>query len=373
VRIRLPFTAFLLAALLLSAAPVRAEPAEFVLYLVGDAGTKVSASSVVLRPLALAASRDGASGAVAILGDNLYPSGLPAPGAADRAEMERRLLDEIAVAAAGGQGLVVPGNHDWSQSGEDGWNAIRREAEFVAAHGTSNVRFVPEGGCPGPVVLDVSPAVRLVILDSHWFLHGFGKPVGPSSRCPEKSEDDVVAALRDALRPAAGRRTVVLAHHPLESGGRSGSHFGWRDHLFPLTHLKSWLWFPLPVVGTLGVGGRIVFSSPQQMVSPGYRHFKETMARAFDPAPPFLWASGHDHSLQVIRGAGGGPKWNLVSGAGGGFGHVTPADPVAGTLFAKSLPGYMRLAFGKDGRVRLTVVGIRSAGKPEVLFAADLD
>jgi len=310
---------------------------------------------------------------VAILGDNLYPSGLPPPGAPDRAEMERRLLGQIAAAAAGGRGLVVAGNHDWSHWGEDGWNAIRRQGEFVDAHGAPNVRMLPTGGCPGPVVLDVSPAVRLVVLDSPWFLHRFEKPGGAASPCAEKSEDDVVAALRDALRPTPGRRTVVLSHHPLESGGRSGSHFGWRDHLFPLTHLKSWLWLPLPVIGTLAVGGRIVFASPQQMVSTEYRHFKETMARAFDPAPPFLWAAGHDHSLQVIRGAPGGPKWNLVSGAGGGSGYVTPADPVRGTLFAESIPGYMRLAFDGSGRVRLSVVGVRSNGKPEVLFAADLD
>jgi len=33
----------------------------------------------------------------------------------------------------------------------------------------------------------------------------------------------------------------------------------------------------------------------------------------------------------------------------------------------------MRLAFDGSGRVRLSVVGVRSNGKPEVLFAADLD
>jgi hypothetical protein len=52
---------------------------------------------------------------------------------------------------------------------------------------------------------------------------------------------------------------------------------------------------------------------------------------------------------------------------------VNPADPIEGTLFAKSVPGYMRLAFDGDGRVRLTVVGVPRPGRPVVLFAADLD
>lgn len=226
---------------------------------------------------------------------------------------------------------------------------------------------------PGPVVFDLGDAVRLIVLDTHWWLHEYEKPEGPASPCAQKSEADVVTAIREALRTAGGRKSVVLAHHPMESGGRSGSHFGWRDHLFPLTHLRSSFWLPLPVIGTLGVGGRILFPSPQQMVSPAYRRLKEAMARAFDPQPPFVWAGGHDHSLQVIRLPGPGTSWNLISGAGGGPRSVTPADPIDGTLFAKGVPGYMRLAFEKGGRVRLTVVGVPAPGRPEVLFAADLN
>jgi hypothetical protein len=287
--------------------------------------------------------------------------------------MEARLLAQIAAAAAAGQGFVIPGNHDWGRSEKDGWEAVLREGAFVAERGAPNVRFVPEGGCPGPVVLGVSPTVRLVVFDSHWFLHEWDKPQGAASKCAEKSEADVVATFRGALRPVPGVRTVVLSHHPLESGGRSGSHFGWRDHFFPMTHLRSWLWLPLPGLGSLSVGGRVLFASPQQMASASYRHMMEALKRALDPAPPFIWAAGHDHNLQVIHGAPGGPRWILVSGAGGGPEYVNPVQAIPGILFARSAPGYMRIAFDAGGRVRLSVVGTSPPGTPEVLFAADLD
>lgn len=350
-----------------------AEDPDVVLYLVGDAGTKVPEAALVLRPLAADAARDRARSVVAILGDNLYPAGLPPAGASDRAEMESRLEAQLAAARAAGRGVVVPGNHDWAAWTSDGWNGIRRQEAFVKAQGGESVTFAPPGGCPGPVVFDVGASVRLIALDTQWWLHKHEKPVGPSSPCAQKSEEDVVAALRKALRTAGGRKTVVLAHHPLEAGGLSGSHITWRDHIFPLTWFVEWLWLPLPGIGSLMVAGRYAFGNQQSQMASKYRNLKEAMARASDGGPPFIWAAGHDHSLQVIRLPGEGRGWNLISGAGGGKASVTPARNITGTVYCRSEPGYMRIAFEKEGPARLTVVGVPGPGATETLFSTDLN
>ncbi len=346
---------------------------DVVLYLVGDAGTKVPEAAVVLGPLAADAARDRARSVIAILGDNLYPAGLPPPGAPDRAEMETRLEAQLATARAAGRAVLVPGNHDWAAWTRDGWNAIRRQDDFVNAHGGETVSFAPPGGCPGPVVFDVGETVRLLALDTQWWLHKHEKPVGPSSPCAQKSEEDVVAALREALRTAGGRKTVVLAHHALESGGYSGSHITWQDHIFPLTWFVDWLWLPLPGIGSLTVAGRYAFGNQQSQMAPKYRNLKEAMARAFAGAPPFIWAAGHDHDLQVIRLPGKGQTWNLISGAGGGKGIAAPAREITGTVYFRSEPGYMRIAFEKEGPARLTVVGVPGPGVTETLFSTDLN
>ncbi len=361
---------------LLLAAPLEvwaADPPDVVLYLVGDAGRAVAESSVVFGPLAAAVARDGPRSVLAILGDNVYPAGLPPAGDPARGEMESRLESQLVAARAAGHAIVVPGNHDWARWTPDGWNGIRREEAFVREHGGPTVTFAPPGGCPGPVVLDVGRTVRLIALDTQWWLHEYEKPVGPSSPCPEKSEDDVVASVREALRTAGGRRTVVLAHHPLEAGGLSGSHFSWRDHVFPLVPFVDWLWLPLPGFGSLTVAGRIALANEQFEMAPKYRILKAAMVRAFDGGPPFIWAAGHDHSLQVIRLPFKSPGWNLISGAGGGPKSVTPVGPIGGTLFERSEPGFMRIAFEPEGRVRLAVVGVPAPGRTETIFAIPLD
>jgi len=365
---------FLLAAVLSLPALLSAgDGPDVVLYLVGDAGRKVSELSLVFTPLAADAARDGGRGVVAILGDNLYPAGLPAPRQPDRAEMEGRLEAQLAAARAAGRGIVVPGNHDWGRWTPDGWNAVRREEAFVIAHGGPTVAFAPSGGCPGPTVFDVGATVRLIALDTHWWLHEYEKPVGASSPCPEKSEEEVVAALREALRTAGGRRTVVLAHHPLEAGGLSGSHFTWQDHLFPLTTFVPWLWLPMPVFGSLAVAGRIAFANQQFETAPNYRNLKAAMARAFDPVPPLVWAAGHDHNLQVIRLPGEKRSWDLISGAGGGTKSVSPVRKIADTVFCRSVPGYMRIVFERNSPARLAVVATPAPGRTETIFAAPLD
>jgi hypothetical protein len=346
---------------------------DVVLYVVGDAGTPVAQSSLVFRPLGAAAARDGARSVVAILGDNVYPAGIPPAGDPARAEMESRLEAQLDAVRAAGRVVVIPGNHDWARWTPDGWNGIRREEAVVRGHGGPNVAFAPSGGCPGPVVLDVGTTVRLIVLDTQWWLQEYEKPDGPSSPCAEKSEEDIVSAVREALGTAGRRRTVVLAHHPLAAGGLSGSHFTWRDHVFPLIPFVPWLWLPLPGFGSLTVAGRIAFANQQFEMAPKYKNLKEAMARAFDGGPPFIWAAGHDHSLQVIRLPYAKPGWNLVSGAGGGTKSVTPVSPIEGTLFCRRVPGYMRIAFEKDGRARLAVVAVPEPGRTETIFALPLD
>ncbi|HQR47532.1 MAG TPA: metallophosphoesterase [Thermoanaerobaculia bacterium] len=352
--------------------PAREGP-DVVLYLVGDAGRSVPEISLVFPPLAAELTRDRERSVVAILGDNLYPAGLPAPGSPDRADKEARLEAQLVAARAAGRGVVVPGNHDWARWTPDGWNGVRREEAFVTAHGGPCVSFAPSGGCPGPVVFDVGESVRLIALDTHWWLHEYEKPEGPSSPCREKSEDDVVAALREALRTAGARRTVVLAHHPLEAGGLSGSHYTWQDHLFPLTPFVPWLWLPMPVFGSLTVVGRTAFANQQFEVAPRYKALKAAMTSAFDPIPPFVWAAGHDHSLQVIRRPGTSRTWNLISGAGGGTKSVTPVRAIDGTVFCRSVPGYMKIVFERNGPARLAVVAVPAPGRTETIFAAPLD
>jgi hypothetical protein len=159
---------------------------------------------------------------------------------------------------------------------------------------------------------------------------------------------------------------VVAAHHPLRSGGVHGGHFGWKDHLFPLQQLVPWLWLPLPAIGSLYPASRQNGISTQDLSSPVYQRMVQQFSRAFDGAPPALYAAGHEHNLQVI--ANGPARLELVSGSGI-YGHTDRVVAVDGTLFARGTSGFARLDIPERGRARLAILQVDSRGNSREVFS----
>jgi hypothetical protein len=345
---------------------LRPESIETSLYLIGDAGAPDSTREPVLRALSRELGSGSGHKVVVFLGDNVYPRGLPAPGQPDRLEAERRLAAQVqVVTAAGATGYFVLGNHDWARHGKDGWESVRRQKAFVDSAGSGRVFLRPTGGCPGPSVVDMG-RLRLVLLDTQWWLHSGPKPTDPSSSCPTDAEPEIVDSLRVAVQSADGRLVVVAAHHPLASGGKHGGYFSWRDHLFPLRAVVPWLWLPLPLIGSLYPAARQHGISSQDLWSPAYQRLIAAFRRAFAGAQPALYAAGHEHNLQVI--AGGPARLELVSG-GGIYGHTDRAVRIQGTLFADEASGFARLDIPPTGRARLAVLEVDRAGGGHEVFS----
>ena len=158
---------------------------------------------------------------------------------------------------------------------------------------------------------------------------------------------------------------VVVAHHPLLSGGPHGGHFGWQDHVFPLRNLKPWLWLPLPLVGSAYPIARENGISSQDASSTAYRRMRAALDSAFAPRPPLIYAAGHDHALQVI--AGTSARYEIVSGAGT-FGHHSGVAALDGARFAQSASGFMRVDVLHDGRARLGVTVVDAGGNGAEAF-----
>ncbi len=342
------------------------------LLLVGDTGAPAPVEPV-LGALRSEAARDPAGTLVVVLGDDVYPDGVPAEGRPGRLEAESRLFAQVdAVVASGARGLFLPGNHDWMKGDREGWDAVRREEALVVARGRGRVGYLPGGGCPGPVVLDVSPDLRLAVLDTQWWLQAGPRPEGEASPCREKSEADVVASLRAAAEGAGSRAFVVLAHHPLLSGGEHGGRFGWRQHLFPLVDAARWAWLPLPGIGSLYPAVRSAGKgSPQDLSSPPYRRLIESMERALGPRPALLWASGHEHNMQFLEGGSPAARYLLVSGCGI-YGNGTRVERLPTTRFAARDAGFFAVRFPTGAPPEAEAFVATPAGAGEERFRAVL-
>src|SRR2546425_7841307 len=147
---------------------------------------------------------------------------------------------------------------------------------------------------------------------------------------------------------------------------RSGGHFGWQDHVFPLREVKSWLWIPLPLIGSAYPIARESGISSQDAPSAAYRRMRATLDSGFAGSPPLIYAAGHDHALQVIGGTSA--RYELVSGAGI-FGHLDRVTALDSTRFARSASGFMRVEFLHDGRARLGVTVVDRSGGSVEAFA----
>lgn len=356
---------------LATAAPAPSAAVESRVFLIGDAGNPDPRGEPVLAALEAGLSEAPDRSLAVFLGDNIYPSGLPAPSEPGRKEAERRIDAQVdSVLHAGAQGLFIPGNHDWDRHRRSGWARLGFQEQAVLARGAPSISFLPSGGCPGPVVRDVGGFLRLVALDSQWWLQDGPKPEGDSSPCEARSEAQVVELLGRVLAEAGDRKVIVLAHHPLVSGGTHGGHFGLRDHLFPLRAVKGWLWLPLPVIGSayplLRQGG--AFS--QDVTSSKYQHMLQALEGALAPHPAFAWAAGHDHGLQVLDGTNA--RWLLVSGAGI-RGHTREPARLETTRYRSGAAGFMRIDVDGGGHARLAVVEVDEHGQSHEAFSTDLE
>ncbi|MYC78104.1 hypothetical protein F4X10_20265 [Candidatus Poribacteria bacterium] len=330
------------------------------LLLLGDGGEPTS-DEPVLKTLTEWGEKDASSTSIVFLGDNMYPEGMTER---KKHEASARLTPQLAVAkSTGAHGLFIPGNHDWASGGAEGYSALRAQEEFInnALVGESN--FLPSGGSPGPVALELpktDPVLRLIVLDTQWWLHQHEKP----KKAPEQVIEELVALL-DTQLPV-----IVIGHHPLETYGEHGGAYDWKAHLFPFRSWKKWLWIPVPIVGSVYPCGRWYFSrSDQDLNGARNKNMVAELNRAFamrkmpPQGPPlFVYVAGHEHSLQVLKG--GVTDYLLVSGAAASR-KVTEVMSGDSTLFAHQHTGFMAIDFLNDGKVLLQVV---EPGGKGVLF-----
>lgn len=326
---------------------------DLTLVLIGDAGLPDPNGEPVLRALERDLARDPERTVVAFLGDNIYPVGLQ-DTTTEHGRVGLRILRAQfePVLRTGAYAVFVPGNHDWAAGDLTGWNDVVRQERFINGQGTDRLRMEPRDGCPGPVVMDVGRVLRLIALDTHWWLHTGPRP-GPD-RCSPGTADGVVDSLRTALATAGRRRTVVVAHHPIVSGGHHGGYFDWPTYLFPL---HPWA----------RLGG---FFANQDVTGREYRRLIAHLTVAFAEDPPNVYAAGHEHNLQVFRRD---PAHYLVVSGAGIYGHTTRTRAITGVQYIREASGYQRIHFLADGRARLSVVVVDAEGNAHEDFSTWLE
>lgn len=329
-------------------------PPEYSVFFTGDFDN-LSAGHPNIRLLQnmVASAKDET--AVILLGNYLYPEGLPDEEDKDydqKSKQLENLLDELKQLK--GELYMLPGNRDWENGGQDGPERIRDLEAYIEDYLDDDQIFVPGGGCPGPMEIDLRDDLTLLVFDSQWWLQNESK-YSLDSDCDfddlETEEDhrrQILVSIRDALERNKDKTVIFAAHHPLYSSGRHGGHFPIEENLFPLTAINNSLWIPLP--GFIYTGTRKFLGSYQDLAHPEYKELRKSLDNIFSNYPNVVYLAAHDHNLQYTENSG---IHHIVSGA------ATSADYSAGnrkTDFALQSTGIGKLDFYDNGDVWLEFV-----------------
>ncbi|HSP87004.1 MAG TPA: metallophosphoesterase [Ignavibacteriaceae bacterium] len=303
------------------------------------------------------------------LGDNVYPFGLESEDDLFYEIACSRLQEQIKVMQNSNTGgIFIPGNHDWGNGDFYGWDRIKRMCVYIDKNNPS-VEMLPKNGCPGPVVRDYGNKLRIIILDTEWWLRDENKPDSSNSDCNPITEDEIINSVDSLIKTSEDRFVLIAGHHPLETYGPHGGFFDWKSHLFPLLDFNDDLWIPLPVIGSIYPLARIAGISPQDMSNSLYQNFIERIEAVVYKYNNVIYSAGHEHSLQVIQGVN--KNVYLVSGYGTASHHnnLSYGDK---SIFSVLQPGFIQLDLLKDNRIRLTVFTINENGTCEESFSSFL-
>jgi calcineurin-like phosphoesterase family protein len=288
---------------------------------------------------------------VVFLGDNVYPAGVQP----SNPQAQQILLQQMRATRA--RKVFVPGNHDWGYSGRQ-WlvpGVLAKEETFVESHADLAADFLPKNGCPGPTEVELLPpgsgldgGLTLVALDLHWWL--LDKKERPA--CEGIADTSAfLDRFGKVLEAHKDGNVLVVAHHPIRSGGPHGgqSRGFWLD---------------------LGVTLAHPFFKAPDLFEPSYQTMVRLLEKEMAADPPLAMVGGHDHSLQLIDG-GRFARLVIVSGAASRLTGVTSID---GMLFAHAHLGFVVMDFYRLGTEETCLVHVVETGRgDEPVFTVALD
>ncbi|HWI89706.1 MAG TPA: BamA/TamA family outer membrane protein [Flavisolibacter sp.] len=323
------------------------------IFLIGDAGDMNSTTHPVIDWLKKNINWKDERNAVIFLGDNVYPLGLPLEGDPTYPHSKAILDDQISlVKDKKAKAFFIPGNHDWRNGKLGGWEQAVNQVDYINSLQLKNVQAWPLNGCPGPIEVELSDKVVVVLIDSQWFLYLHDKP-GPGSNCSSKTLDEFGTELAEIAASHPNQMLVIATHHALYSYGPHGGDYTWREHLFPFTAVNPNLYIPLPIIGSIYPLARGVFGSVQDIPHPLYKTMINTIEAVMRKHPYSIAVAGHDHGLQfIVRNSLKDTLSYIVSGSGSVLSRIKPG----------------RYSKFSDANIGFSVIEVWKSGRTDVKF-----
>lgn len=320
-------------------------------YLIGDAGEDtIPGKALLLLKDELIANPNSS---VIFLGDNVYPAGFNKNDkhSVMRMDAQLQILKEYK-----GSAYVIPGNHDWDAQKRKGLERINEQQVYVEKYlkqssvkNKDSVTFSPRAGLPGPESILLSNGLRLIIIDTQWFLHFHRKEyVGSIKQTKKKFYKDLDSLLVQSKNN--GEQVIIAAHHPIYTNGQHGKRKQPFRFLINCT--------PFQIFGLLGINR--LYS--QDISNPRYKKMRKQFLSTINKYDNIIYVSGHDHNLQCFKEDG---NRYIISGSGSKRSHLMKHKRFNSVYQDDKTTGFIKIEYSEKKYKSTTIYRV---GEKELLL-----
>jgi len=321
------------------------------MYLVGSAGeTEIGETTPVLTYLKKQLQTEGENTTVVFLGDNISKKGMPRKSEKSRGLAEHQLMNQLEIVERfKGKPIFLPGNEDWGY----GLKGLARQEKFIEKHLNEGIEddeewenyFYPDGGCPGPEIIEINDQLVVIVVDSEWWVADWDDEPTIHSGCEVKNKFMLRFLFENAVRKYRNKNVVIAMHHPLFSNGPHGGNMTAKSNFFPLTDKWENAYLPLPGIGFIYTFLRRNGISKKDITHPEWETFQEIIMASAKKNGNFIFVSGHEQNLQYLENQG----QKFISS--GSAAKANASNIGKGAHFGYGKEGYSVLNFYENGEV----------------------
>jgi hypothetical protein len=248
-----------------------------------------------------------------------------------------------------GQAYFIPGNHDWDAQKRNGMKVLHNQQLYVDSflRNQSSIEnkligsFYPKDGLPGPHSILVADKLRLIIIDTQWFLHAFKKnTIGSRKNTENVFYEKLDSMLLDSKNK--NERVIIAGHHPIYTNGQHSK------KMQPLRFLVNYV----PPFQLFGFAGLYRLFS-QDIDSKKYKKFRKNILALFDKYDNLIYVSGHGHNMQYF--VQGNDKY-IVSGSGSKLSQLQKKKRFDSKWENDQSTGFIRLDFYSNGSMKINAI-----------------
>ena len=334
---------FIILILLFTYAPMKCQQSEnFRVHLIGDMGGKSdSGINQSISNLMEQVDWENKHSGIVFFGSNFWDfdfSNDPASNTSS-SDLKTQFLNRLK--SYEGKVFFIPGSEI----------SVREEEQIEKFFDRGDI-FIPDDGCPGPAVKNLRDNIKLIVLDSRWWLE---RHHDQATDCRNQNQFQIIQELKELLHKHDDKNIILAFHHPVLANGR------YSGHITPTEHL-----LPLPIIGSTKPFFRKVFGSKQRLSHPDYSHFRNEILTVLKGYKNVIVTSAHENNLQYFHQD---ENHFIVSGA---LSNISPLPAKKDAVFSTAQKGYARLDFLKTGALELKFISSEIDKQDSYLFSEEI-